>query len=70
MSRRLSILAFTSFAVAPSVALAEYADTTASLGAGDLSLAAEFQADVRDNTPLLVNLHESVGLASGVDLSA
>ena len=49
-------------------ARAEYADTTASPRAGALSLAAEFQADVLHDTFMLVNLHEAIGLASGVDL--
>lgn len=52
----------------PLSAHAEYADTTASLRAGALSLAAEFQADVLNDTFMLVNLHEAIGLASGVDL--
>jgi hypothetical protein len=47
---------------------AEYADTTGSLAPGSLSLAAEFQADMYEGTPFLLNIHESVGLASGLDL--
>ena len=52
----------------PSSVLAEYADTTASLKAGSLSLAGEFQVDTFDPAAFMVNLHEAVGLASGVDL--
>ena len=52
----------------PLSARAEYADTTSSLKAGSLSLAGEFQVDTFDPAAFGVNLHEAVGLASGVDL--
>ena len=52
-------------------ARAEIDDTSRSLRAGQLSLAAGFQAGfVADTHPLLVNVHEAIGLAGGLDLYA
>lgn len=54
--------------VAPSAG-AEIMDTTASLGPGSVSLAAELQAALRSGTPMLINAHEAIGLVGGVDLT-
>ncbi len=63
-----SLLSISLVLLAAPPARAEYADTTSSLGPGHLSFATELQADVRTDWPLLLNLHESVGLAGGFDL--
>lgn len=60
-----------SFLVASSAARAEIMDTTASLKPGNLSLGAEVQVGFHaGDYPFLVNLHEAVGLARGLDLQA
>lgn len=43
-------------------------DTTRSLKAGQLSLGAEFEANLAEGAPLNLNLHEEIGLRSGLDL--
>ena len=65
--RSLTILTSAFFLVlSAGVANAKIADTTRSLGAGQLSLAGEFQAT--DNGGGALNLHEEIGLRSGLDL--
>ena len=49
-------------------AQAEYLDTTQSIPSGGLGLAGEFQAGLVHGSPLMLRLHQAVGLASGVDL--
>lgn len=49
-------------------AIAKIHDTTRSLKSGQVSLAAEFQAGLADGAPLTLNLHEEIGLRSGLDL--
>lgn len=51
-------------------ARAENMQTAGSLSAGHMALGLEFQAGLVSGTPLVLNLHEMVGLASGVDLCA
>jgi hypothetical protein len=66
MSRVLSFVA--TLVILPLSVRAEYADTTGSLAAGSLSFAGEFQVETFDPSVMSVNLHEAVGLATGVDL--
>jgi hypothetical protein len=61
-------LASTAGLLCATAARAEVADTTASLGSGTLSFATELQAGVYESWPLMINLHEAVGLAGGFDL--
>ncbi|MEL7305111.1 MAG: hypothetical protein AAGJ56_04690 [Myxococcota bacterium] len=49
-------------------ALAKISDTTRSRAPGQLSLGGEFEAGLADEAPLTLNLHQEVGLRSGLDL--
>ena len=62
------VLTSLSLCLSSQTAHAEFLDTTQSLQAGNLGLAGEFEAGLTDNSPLLLRLHQAVGLAGGVDL--
>lgn len=47
---------------------AKISDTTRSLSAGQISFGSEFEAGLRDDSPFNLNLHEDIGLRSGLDL--
>ncbi|MEM6533620.1 MAG: hypothetical protein AAF654_13425 [Myxococcota bacterium] len=66
--RLLGLCAIVSLTFSAGRAYAKISDTTRSLQAGQLSLGAEFQAGLADGTPLGLNLHEEIGLRSGLDL--
>jgi hypothetical protein len=66
---RFSLVAFLLFCtLSASEAQAKISDTTQSLAAGQLSIASEFEAGLRNETPFNLNLHENIGLKSGLDL--
>ena len=59
------VLTSLSLCLSSQTAHAEFLDTTQSLQAGNLGLAGEFEAGLTDNSPLLLRLHQAVGLAGG-----
>lgn len=70
MVRWLGVAALVCAAFGSSLARAENMMTTQSLSAGKLALGLEAQAGLVDGTPMLLNLHQSVGLRGGFDIYA